>query len=590
MHKTILKQQYENFTASRSKGLDKTYDRFQKLISQLEIHGEVISQEDANLKLLRSLPSAWNNIALIMHNKVDLDELSMDDLYNNLKVYEAEIKSQSSSNSNSQNVAFVSSNDTSSTNEAVNTAHDVPAARTKEDLDRLLRGSEKMDLKWQVAMLTMRVGYIRAFRPEEDITNFAIMAYTSQGSSSSSSSNSEVKDNSISELKNIVNNKSGVGFDSQINENELHDCHLNKSEVFESASDNSVNEIEEENNQVNDRFKKNKSTASKSSKDSLEQPKDVRPSAPIIEDWDTDSDNDSMFRPKPDQTKPSYAKINFVKSDENTRKFVIKQHTYRQAENPWKSKSLRVDKRNWNGIITQKLGNGFEFKKKACFRVNHQNKFTHPHPKRNFVPTAVVTKSGQVPVNTAKQSSSRATTLISTARPVNTTAPKSKVNDASPIKYSYFKAHSPDQEIFDSGCSRHMIGNKSYLTDYQDIDGGFVAFAGSHKGGGVTCLFAKAIIDESNLWHRRLGYINFKYGNLYAMTDQDDTPTILLNLLLNFPTILLIKDVVSYDDNRMILDALSPEFRSLFIGEDGASVCGKKGNQGLPNNGNHYDF
>ncbi|GJS84911.1 hypothetical protein Tco_0751452 [Tanacetum coccineum] len=89
---------------SRSKGLDKTYDRFQKLISQLEIHGEVISQEDENLTLLRSLPSAWNNIALIMRNKSDLDTLSMDDLYNNLKVYEYEIKGQSSSNS--QNMAF----------------------------------------------------------------------------------------------------------------------------------------------------------------------------------------------------------------------------------------------------------------------------------------------------------------------------------------------------------------------------------------------------------------------------------------------------------------------------------------------------
>ncbi|GJU19652.1 hypothetical protein Tco_1152994 [Tanacetum coccineum] len=64
-------------------GLDKTYDRFQKLLSQLEIHGEVVSQEDANLKLLRSLPLAWNNIALIMRNKSDLDTLSMDDLYNN---------------------------------------------------------------------------------------------------------------------------------------------------------------------------------------------------------------------------------------------------------------------------------------------------------------------------------------------------------------------------------------------------------------------------------------------------------------------------------------------------------------------------
>ncbi|GJX19850.1 MAK10-like protein [Tanacetum coccineum] len=98
---------------TRSEGLDRTYDRFQKLIIQLEIHGEVISQEDANLKLLISLPSAWNNIALIMRNKSDLDTLSMDDLYNNLKVYEAEIKGQSSSSLNSQNVAFVSLENTS---------------------------------------------------------------------------------------------------------------------------------------------------------------------------------------------------------------------------------------------------------------------------------------------------------------------------------------------------------------------------------------------------------------------------------------------------------------------------------------------
>ncbi|GJU61523.1 hypothetical protein Tco_1243358 [Tanacetum coccineum] len=101
MYKTILKQQYENFA------------------------------EDANLKLLRSLPSAWNTHTLIMRNKSDLDTLSMDDLYNNLKVYEAEIKGQSSSSSNSHNVAFVSSENTSSTNEAVNTTHDVSTASSQ---------------------------------------------------------------------------------------------------------------------------------------------------------------------------------------------------------------------------------------------------------------------------------------------------------------------------------------------------------------------------------------------------------------------------------------------------------------------------
>ncbi|GKC77818.1 hypothetical protein Tco_1128592 [Tanacetum coccineum] len=130
MQKTILKQNYENFTASSQEGLDKTYDMFQKLISQLEIHGEVISQEDVNLKLLRSIPSAWNNIALIMRNKYDFDTLSMDNLYNNL--YESEIKGKLSSSSNSQNVAFVPSDNSSSINEIVNTAHSVSTASSKD--------------------------------------------------------------------------------------------------------------------------------------------------------------------------------------------------------------------------------------------------------------------------------------------------------------------------------------------------------------------------------------------------------------------------------------------------------------------------
>ncbi|GJT82542.1 putative ribonuclease H-like domain-containing protein [Tanacetum coccineum] len=662
---------------ARSEGLDKTYDRFQKLISQLEIHGEVISQEDVNLKLLRSLPLAWNNIALIMRNKSDLDTISMDDLYNNLKVYEADIKIQSSSSSNSQNVAYVSSENTSSTNEAVNTTHEVECYNchrrghfARECKAPRNQGNRNGDAPRRIVPIETPAnalviqdgigGYDWSYQAEGP-TNFALMAHLSSGSSSSSNSNTEVRDNSITELKNqlaealrekydlklklekfetsamkltklinsqiSVNNKSGVGFDSQMNENEL-----NKREVFESAYDSSVNEIEEENNQVNDRFKKvegyhavpapytrnyipsrpdlsfvglddsvyktnvsetitsvprNESTASKSSKDSLEQPKDVRPSAPIIEEWESNSDDDCVFRPSIEQM---------------------------------------VDKRNWNGLMTQKLGDGFEFNKKACFvcgsfnhlikdynfyenkivgkfvlnnkgrvngqrevrlvwnnaqRVNHQNKFTHPHPKRNFVPTAVATKSGLVPVNAAKQSSPRAATSISTAKHVNTAASKPK-----------------DQGIFDSGCSRHMTGIYSYHIDYQDIDGRFVAFAGSPKGGkitgkgkirtgkldfedvyfvkelkfklfsvlqmcdkknsvlftvteclvlspdfklldksqvllkvprqnnmyifdlknvfpsgGLTCLIAKAIIDESNLCYRRLGHINFKTMN-----------------------------------------------------------------------------
>ncbi|GKE37716.1 hypothetical protein Tco_1461121 [Tanacetum coccineum] len=61
--RNLLKQQYENFTASSSKVLDQTFDRLQKCISQLEIHGESISQ-DVNQKFLKSLSQEWNNIPL----------------------------------------------------------------------------------------------------------------------------------------------------------------------------------------------------------------------------------------------------------------------------------------------------------------------------------------------------------------------------------------------------------------------------------------------------------------------------------------------------------------------------------------------
>ncbi|GKC63218.1 hypothetical protein Tco_1095816 [Tanacetum coccineum] len=573
MQKTILKQNYENFAASSQEGQDKTYDRFQKLISQLEIHGEVISQEDANMKLLRNLPSAWNNIALIMRTKSDLDTLSIDDLYNNLKVYESEIKGKSINTAHSNSAA--SSKDQASTaSYAADVMFSFFANQSNapqldyKDLEQIdVDDLEEMDIKWLNA--TTAIG-----EAEEGITNFALMAYTSQGSSSSSSSDSEVhtcfkdclksyetlqkqydqqlealnksnleiigyqmgleslearivfheKNEAVYEediaFLNQINakDKTGLGYDSQMNESEVVHSVFNSRES--DVDDSPVNDIFKtgerfytvpppytrnympsrpdlsfdrlDDSVYKTKVSKTETSISKTSKDIVEKPKIVRPSAPIIEEWDIDSDNDSVFRPKSDQTKPKFTKINFVKSGENV-KSVNKENTHRQVKYPRKSQSPRDNRRNWNGIMTQKLGNGFESIKKACFvceslnylikdcnfyenkmvekpvlnnkgrvtrqreirpvwnnaqRVNHQNKLIHPHPKRNFVPTSVATKSGQVPVNAAKQSSPIATTSISTARPVNIAASKPKVNDALPITYSYFKAHSPVRRDF----------------------------------------------------------------------------------------------------------------------------------------------
>ncbi|GJU66787.1 hypothetical protein Tco_1253046, partial [Tanacetum coccineum] len=160
-------------------------------------------------------------------------------------------------------------------------------------------------------------------------------------------------------------------------------------------------------------------------------------------------DNDSVFRPKSDQTKPKFTKINFVKSGKNV-KSVNKENTNRQVEYPRKNQSPRDNRRNWNGMMTQKLGNGFEFIKKACFVCGSFNNLIKDYDfhDNKMVEKPVINNKGRVTVNDAKQSSPRAASLISTARPVNTTASKSKVNDALPTTYSYFKAHSPVRRAF----------------------------------------------------------------------------------------------------------------------------------------------
>nr|GEW42115.1 retrovirus-related Pol polyprotein from transposon TNT 1-94 [Tanacetum cinerariifolium] len=103
----------------------------QKLISQLEILGESLSQEDINLKFLRSLPTEWTTHTLIWKNKTELEDQSLDDLFYSLKIYEAEVKSYSSTSPIIQNIAFVSSQNTDSTNTSVSAVTNVSTANTK---------------------------------------------------------------------------------------------------------------------------------------------------------------------------------------------------------------------------------------------------------------------------------------------------------------------------------------------------------------------------------------------------------------------------------------------------------------------------
>nr|GEX41258.1 hypothetical protein [Tanacetum cinerariifolium] len=334
----------------KKEGLNKGYDRFQRLLSLLEINGAGVSTEDANQKFLRSLPSAWSNISLIMRNKLGIDNLDIDDLYTNLKVYEADIKGFSGSSLNSQNVAFVFAESTSSTNE-LNVAYSVSTATShssqaqgsssyadeimfsffatqsnnpqldNEDLEQIDQDDlEDIDLKWQVAMLFMRVKrfykktkrklefngkepigfdktkrgrdngkkpakeedenalvvqdglgtYVWSYQVEEEATDFALMAFTSNPSSPNSELDEALRkkedlkaklENFESFLKNLTKLfhsqnsakvKTGLGYDSQFHEKEVLD--IREEEVTKIMFDN--HSSDEENSLANDRFKK----------------------------------------------------------------------------------------------------------------------------------------------------------------------------------------------------------------------------------------------------------------------------------------------------------------------------------------------
>ncbi|GJW52213.1 hypothetical protein Tco_0093564 [Tanacetum coccineum] len=157
----IHKRDLEYYQNSQFKNGRKVYDRFQELLSQLEAHGAEVSTEDANHKFLRSLPLAWSNLAMTMRTKPDVDTLSIDDLYNNLR--------QSSIISKS----FFTAPSTSSTNipekeVLAGFADEVIYSlfsKQLEDWDLLHEDLEQiddldieeMDINWQIAMIAIRM-------------------------------------------------------------------------------------------------------------------------------------------------------------------------------------------------------------------------------------------------------------------------------------------------------------------------------------------------------------------------------------------------------------------------------------------------
>nr|GEV60762.1 ribonuclease H-like domain-containing protein [Tanacetum cinerariifolium] len=137
-----------------------------QLTFQLVILGVVITQEDLNSKILRSLPPKWNTHVVVWMNKDDIETMGIDDLYNNFKIVEQDVKKSVGTSTGAQNMAFMTAPSTRSTKD-VNTANpayeastvspNVNTASPQQDLEQIHKdGLEAMDLRWQLSLLSVR--------------------------------------------------------------------------------------------------------------------------------------------------------------------------------------------------------------------------------------------------------------------------------------------------------------------------------------------------------------------------------------------------------------------------------------------------
>nr|GEW27639.1 putative ribonuclease H-like domain-containing protein [Tanacetum cinerariifolium] len=733
VQKTLLKQQFENFTGSSSEGLDQIHDMLQKLVSQLEIHGVSLFQEDVNLKFLRSLPSEWKTHTLIWRNKADLEEQSLDDFTTNsvsaaVNVSAACVKLPAypllnvDSLSNAIIYSFFASKSTSPQFDS-------------EDLKQIdVDDLEKMDLKWKGHFARecrspkdpRRPGsYDWSYKAEKEPVNFALMAFLSN-----SSSDNETGLESIARL--LVYKQNESVFEENIKllnikvqlrdtalvtlkhkvekaEQERDDLKL-KLEKFQTLSKNLTDLLASQTNEktgsgynlqvfTKAMFDFNNYYSSESNCESwppsnlydrfqpsggyhavpppytgtfmppktdlvfntaptavetdylafnvqLSPPNPeqdlshtTRPGAPIIEDWVSDSEEESETKA------PQQFILSFVQSSEHVK---TPRHSVQPIETTLPAATFIPASPKSNS-------SGKRRNRKACFvckSVDHLIKdcdyhtkqmaqptprnyanwgyhkqydpLTYSKPQKHRVPTAVLTQSKPVS-NTAVRLVSAALPNITVTRLRHAHQVVTKFK--SPIRrhITYSPSSGPvthlpelllfrtqwlvlfrgnpqlalkDKGVIDSRCSRHMTGNMSYLSDFEELNGGYVAFEGNPKGGKITskgkiktgkldfddiyfvkelkfnlfsvsqmcdkknsvlftnteclvlspnfklpdenqvllrvprennmynvnlknivssgdltCLFANAPIDESNLWHRRLAHINFKTIN-----------------------------------------------------------------------------
>nr|GEV18251.1 hypothetical protein [Tanacetum cinerariifolium] len=574
--KNLLKQQYGNFKVEGSETLEQTFNRLQVIVSQLEFIDIEIEQDDLNQKFLTSLAPVWLMHIIVWRNRSDLDTLSLDYLYNHLKVYEPEV--QKKSELNYHNMAFISSTKNSSGNGEVNTAS-IPTASTQVSPagPNVATASISLDTACAYIASQSNGSHIKYEDinqiDEDDIEEMDIKDGFDK--SKVECFNCHKMGHFSRECRAARSQERGWDWSFMANEEENHDLVADKEAPTEfalmakSSSDNEVFD----NSLCSKACKKN--TDSLNSK--------------ITEISDKLCDSNTMLYHHKLGLSQVEARLVEFKSHEiklcekirgleldlSNKKFKIECLT-NELEQAKKEKGLpefaddTITDYSRPSPAIESNSDDLQNRNPSVIKTGASSSTILSKPAINFVKSAdrpTETKTDKV--ETAKKPIVKYAELYrKTSKSTNVIREKllrpQLVRFRSLNRTQLTKGNSQnnidDKGYWDSGCSRHMTGNISNLFYYEPFDGGYVSFGQGgckitgkgtiktecivlgqnfkliddtnvllraprqhnmysidlnnvvpHKD--LTCLVAKASVDECMLWHRRLGHLNIKTMN-----------------------------------------------------------------------------
>nr|GEV64935.1 reverse transcriptase domain-containing protein [Tanacetum cinerariifolium] len=462
---------------SHSKSSDQIHDRLQKLVSQLEIHGVSVSQEDVNLKFLRNLPSEWKTHTLMWRNKANLEEQSLNDFFN------ISVAASVSAVCAKMPVSFLPNVDSWS-NAVIYSffaSQSTSPQLDNEDLKQInVDDLEEMDLRWQMAMLTMRA---RRFL-QKTCRNLRANGPTSMG---------------FDMYKVECYNRHKKGHFAR----ECWSPKDSRRNGVAKPQRRTVPSYQAEEEPANFALMAFSSLSSSSNtelsptKPSQDLPHTNRPTTPIIEDWVSDSEDESETKaPQIVPTSPKFASSG--KRRNRKACFMCKSMDHLIKDCDYHAKKMaQPTPRNY-----AHMGNYKKLVSADMPKINvTRPRYAHP----------IVTKS-KSPIRRHITRSPSPKTSSSSPR---VTAVQALVGNP---QYAL-----KNKGVIDSGCPRHMIGNMSYLSDFEELNGGYVAFGGNLKGGldvvhrepFLPCRLCQESLDLQSQEPRR----DYDPGKLFAASD-----------------------------------------------------------------------